>query len=422
MNNWDSFCSEIKEIYNDLKEVKDGKPADYIPQLSSVDPDLFGISIISVDGDVFNIGDIDHRFCIQSCSKPMVFSLILKEHGNEKVSNHIGQEPSGKGFNSLDFNCENKPHNPLINAGAIMAASLVKPDLASDQRYDYIINEWKRIVGNPDISFDNSIYLSERNTASRNYALSYLMMENNIFPENCSIEDTLQLYFQSCSITMKCPDLAKFAAVLANSGQALDSEDHLIDPQIVKDVLCVMYSSGMYDYSGRWSFEIGIPAKSGVSGVIFGVIPQVCGISVFSPPLDSCGNSVRGVEVFRRLAKTFNIHIFDTLVSGLQKKKSLLRSSFSKKMNDIYDYCKNGEFSKLQGILLDSGDIDLNQGDYDKRCPLHIAVEEDHIECVKILVSNGADPTLEDRWGVSPLKKATELEKEELISILSEKK
>ena len=422
MNNWEYFCEEITTIYNELKDTSGGNVADYIPQLANVNPDLFGISVISVNNQVFNIGDTNKRFCIQSCSKTMMYALILKEHGIDKVSQHIGREPSGKSFNSFEFNSENKPHNPLINAGAIAAASLLKSDETSDCRYDYLINEWKRIVDNDDISFDNSIYLSERNTASRNYALSYLMQENNIFPENTSIEDTLQLYFQSCSITMKCPDLAKFAAILANSGKDLDSEEQFIKPNIVKHLLCVMYSSGMYNYSGRWSFEIGLPAKSGVSGLIFVVIPGVCGICVFSPPLDEMGNSVRGVEFFKRLVHKFNIHIFDTLVSGLEKKKSLTNFNKDKKINKIYTHCKNGEHQQLGEILEDSdSDLDLNEGDYDSRRPLHIAVEEEKLECVKILINKGADPNVKDRWGNTPLEKAKEINNKNIIQLFEKK-
>lgn len=417
MNNWENFCEEITRIYNDLGELDGGSPANYIPQLAKVNPKLFGVSVVSVSGEVFNIGDTSHRFCIQSCCKPMLYSLVLEEHGAERVSKHIGREPSGKSFNCLEFNSENKPHNPLINAGAIMAASLVRPDDRSDDRYDHIISEYKRIIGSDDIGFDNSVYLSEKNTASRNRALSHLMMENSIFPKNTSIDETLELYFQTCSITMTTQELAKFAGVLANSGRGLESGDVLISPHTVKDILCVMYSSGMYDYSGRWSFEVGLPAKSGVSGCIFVVIPGVCGICVFSPSLDSMGNSVRGVELFKRLAKRFRIHIFDTLVDGLDKKKSVTRHCANKKITKIYEYCKLGNSEKLGEILDDSdSDLDVNEGDYDDRRPLHIAVEENHIDCVKVLIKHGADPNLEDRWGVTPIGKAENEIRELLIS------
>ena len=419
MNNWDNLCKEIEVIYNDLKELNDGNVADYIPQLSKVDPNLFGITAISTNNEIYNIGNTKSRFCIQSCSKPMTYLLALKEHGIEKVSKHIGREPSGKSFNNFELNSENKPHNPLINAGAIMAASLVKNNEKSDTRYDYIINEWKKLLNNDEISFDNSIYLSEKNSANRNYALSYLMMEKGIFPENTSIEETLQLYFQCCSITMKCEDLSRFAAILANSGKSLETGELLINPNNVKDILCVMYSSGMYDYSGRWSFEIGLPAKSGVSGTIFVVMPGIAGIAVYSPPLDAMGNSVRGVEFFKRLANKFNIHIFDTLVSGLEKKKNLTKTFTEQKINKIYKYCKENNYKNLEKIMEDNdSDVDINEGDYDSRTPLHIAVEEQNLESIQILINNNADPDIKDRWGMSPMEKANELKNDEIIKIL----
>ena len=416
--NWENFCEGIREIYEEIKDDVGGNLADYIPQLASADPNLFGISVTSLDGKVFNIGNTDTRFCIQSCSKPMIYAMILKEHGAEKVAQHIGREPSGKMFNSLDFNSENKPHNPLINAGAIMAASLVKPNERSDKRYDHIIKEWKRVLGSQEISFDNSVFLSERNTASRNYALSHLMMENGIFPNNSQIEDTLQLYFQSCSITMTTQELSKYAAILANSGKSLDDVECLIEPQIVKDVLCVMYSSGMYDYSGRWSYDIGIPAKSGVSGCIFAVIPNVCGISIFSPPLDNMGNSVKGVTFFKKLAHKFHIHIFDTVVRGLEKKKTLVKNTM--KHSKLYEYCKNGQHDKLKLALDNSdSDIDLDEGDYDSRRPLHIAVEEQKLECIEILIEKGASPDVKDRWGVTPYEKAQQLDNDNIKALFN---
>ena len=169
-------------------------------------------------------------------------------------------------------------------------------------------------------------------------------------------------------------------------------------------------------------FEIGLPAKSGVSGLIFVVIPGVCGICVFSPPLDEMGNSVKGVEFFKRLVNKFNIHIFDTLVSGLEKKKSLTNINKNTKINKIYMFCKNGEHQQLGEILEESdSDLDLNEGDYDNRRPLHIAVEEEKIECVKILINKGARHNVKDRWGNTPLEKAKEINNMNIVNLFENK-
>ena len=306
MNNWTQFCKYTEDTYNSLKDDTEGYIADYIPKLAQVDPNLFGISIISTAGEEFNIGDTDTHFCVQSCVKPLLYILALEENGIEYVAKHVGREPSGQKFNALAFNSENLPYNPLINAGAIMSTSLIKRDAKRDERYDYILNAWRDIMSVKEgLGFDNSVFLSEKDTAARNFALSYLMEENQVFPQNTDIGNTLDLYFQACSITMSSRLLAKFSAIMANSGLDLYTGERKISAAVLKEAMCVMYSSGMYDYSGRWSADIGIPAKSGVSGAVFAIIPNVCGICVFSPRLDSLGNSVRAIKFFQAISKQF---------------------------------------------------------------------------------------------------------------------
>tara|TARA_B100001094_G_C18163564_1_gene790711 strand:- start:566 stop:1900 length:1335 start_codon:yes stop_codon:yes gene_type:complete len=406
-NQWNDFCEDIIKIYNTVKNNKDGNTADYIPQLAKKNNDSFAVSIVSTDGRIFEYGDFEEKFCIQSCSKPMTYALILNEHGIENVSKHIGREPSGSRFNAMCFDDENKPFNPLINAGAIMACSLVKQGYNPDERYEYILDKWSSIVGQTNVGFDNAVYLSEKRTANRNYALAHLMMENNIFPENCDMERTLELYFQCCSVTMNTTSLAKFAALLANGGLTVDSNEKIFDPDVVKHTLCVMYSSGMYDYSGRWSFDIGLPAKSGVSGAIYTVVPNMFGICIYSPNLDEIGNSVRGIEFIKLLTQKYRFHIFDTLISSFSSEKKIINTEkdIHSKINDICVYCKNNKFIELEN-LLKNDKIDINIGDYDDRCPLHIAVEEESLECIAILLKYGADLFVKDRWGNYPLHHA----------------
>ena len=402
MNNWTQFCQYTEETYNILKDDTEGHIADYIPKLAHADPNLFGISIISTDGEEFNIGDTNIPFCVQSCVKPLLYILALEENGIECVGKHVGREPSGQKFNALAFNSENIPYNPLINAGAIMATTLIKRKAKRDERYDHIVNSWKEMLSeNVGLGFDNSVFLSEKDTAARNFALSYLMEENQVFPENTDIGNTLDLYFQACSITMPSRLLAKFAAIMANSGLDLQTGERKISASVLKEVMCVMYSSGMYDYSGRWSADIGIPAKSGVSGAVFALIPNVCGICVFSPRLDPLGNSVRAIKFFQAISKKFTVHIFESVITGLDKKIRLTRpDSLSQKISMVYDLCKSGSVEKLREILEESDDeFDVNTSDYDGRTPLHIATEENNTQCVQLLLKHKADPSLQDRWG-----------------------
>ena len=162
---WNEFCSEITLIYNNLINNNVGNVASYIPQLAKVDPNLFGISVFSIDGRVFNIGDTNEHFCIQSCSKTLTYAVALRDNGIDSVNNHIGREPSGARFNAFIFDEDNKPFNPLINSGAIMATALVQKDKTEDKRFEYIVDIWKTIVGKNNVGFDNPVYLSEKRSA-----------------------------------------------------------------------------------------------------------------------------------------------------------------------------------------------------------------------------------------------------------------
>ena len=411
---------DLQKIYNECKEDNSGNLADYIPQLANVDPELFGISITTINGEQINIGDVHEKYCIQSCSKPLTYGVAIKDCGIEKVNKHIGIEPSGQSFNAFIFDNENKPFNSLINSGAIMSASLIKTKETEDKRFEYMMSIWKDIIGKDNVGFDNATYLSEKRTAHRNRALSYAMMENNIFPEGNDIEKNLELYFQLCSLTMDCSSMSAYAAMLANGGTSVITKKKIFEPEIIKNILCVMYSAGMYDYSGRWAYNVGLPSKSGVSGCIMGVVPNMFGICVYSPKLDDIGNSYRGIKVFEKLTSMYHLHIFDTLISGLSKKKTLYNSN-NEIISKLFDACKNDNHELVKSIL-EENDINLNEGDYDNRCPLHIAVDEKSYNSIKILLDYGADYNVIDRWKVSPLSKAQKIKDQRIINMFSTKK
>lgn len=413
---WNELCNDINDIYNDLLSEKGGESASYIPQLAKVNPDLFGISIYSIDNKYFGVGNTEDEFCIQSCSKTLTYAVALRDNGVETINKHIGREPSGARFNAFVFDDDNKPFNPLINSGAIMSASLVKNNCNDDERFEYMIDTWKSIVGKENVGFDNAVYLSEKNTANRNRALAYLMMENEVFPKDTNIEKTLEFYFQLCSIKMNSKALSKYAAMLSNGGITIDTNEKIFNPGIVRDLLCIMYSAGMYDYSGRWSFDIGLPAKSGVSGAIFAVVPHIGGICVYSPRLDNLGNSVRGVEFFKRLTEKYKLHIFDTLITGLDQKKTLLRYN-NQELSKIYEACQENNIVLLEKLLQTTG-ININEGDYDQRRPLHIAVDEKNYSAIYILLRFGANYKLKDRWGNSMHTEAILKKNKKLASLI----
>jgi glutaminase len=395
------FFTTITEIYEELKSNEDGKVADYIPQLGKVDPSLFSVVVHTMDNQRLVLGDSNIRYCIQSCSKPLTYMLALKENGFSKVAEHINTEPSGKQFNALEFDEDNKPHNGMINAGAIMSTSLVKADQVEDARYAYILNTWKKMLGDNKIGFDNEVYMGEKRTANRNYALAHLMQDNDVFPKGTDIEKTLQLYFQSCSITMNAESMALFAAILANGGVSPITGEIHFSSDIIKSVLCVMATSGMYDYSGRWFYNVGLPAKSGVSGCIMVVVPNICGICVYSPRLDKYGNSVRGVKLFNKLVKSYRMHIFDSFIVAHSKCKAVDGNIAKLLQFELYNCANSNDHIRMKQ-LLESDIDDVNLKDYDQRYPLHIAVESKSYECIWLLIIHGANYNVTDRWGVSP--------------------
>lgn len=319
--------SIIVDVYHKVKLNKTGLVASYIPELAHMPPNLFGVSVCSVQGEYFDIGDVEQFFSLQSCCKPLNYCLARGLCTEESVDVHdyVGYEPSGQTYNSFVLNTNGLPHNPMINSGAIMVNSLIKPSQDVAQRFR-VIQEFYQSLCNENVRFDNAVFQSEKEHCDRNMSLSYYMRENCAFhskPSHEDIKKTLDLYFQCCSITINSKMGAKIASCLANRGTSPVTKSRVIEPHIVKDCLSLMFSSGMYDYSGQFAFEVGLPAKSGVSGGMLLVIPNVCGICIFSPLLDKSGNSVKSIEFCKEFTKKTlgKFHIFNCERSQHLEKK-----------------------------------------------------------------------------------------------------
>ena len=314
------FRREVGDIFETCSADKDGDVADYIPQLARVDPDQFAVAVATVDGQRAGFGDFATPYCVQSTCKPITYAMALDLNGEEYVHKHVGREPSGRSFNELALNAKGQPHNPMINAGAIMCSSMIHPSLPLADRFDHVMETWTALGGGAPPRFNNSMYLSEKATADRNFALAYSMREKGVFPEGVDLLETLDFYFQTCSIDVTAQQAAVIAATLANAGVCPLTNKRVFSNDTVKNCLSLMYSCGMYDFSGEFAFTIGLPAKSGVSGAMMVVVPQVMGIAIWAPRLDSLGNSVRGVGFCRKLVERFNFHNYDS-ISGQEKKK-----------------------------------------------------------------------------------------------------
>lgn len=287
-------------------ELTAGAVASYIPELAKADPAWFGIAAMTVDGAAYEAGDARQPFSIQSISKPLTYSLGLDDLGDDAVRRWIGVEPTGEAFNSITLAPgTGTPLNPMVNSGAIVAASLIEP---RDGRspLDRIV-EYASAFAGRQLGLDVAVFESERETGHRNRAIAHLLRASGALADDP--DEVLERYFAQCAISVNARDLATIAATLANDGVNPLTGERVASPASVRAVLSVMTSCGMYDGAGDWLFSVGLPAKSGVSGGILAVVPGQLGIGVFSPLLDDHGNSARGVAVCRDLARDLDLHV-----------------------------------------------------------------------------------------------------------------
>ncbi|XP_062390538.1 glutaminase kidney isoform, mitochondrial isoform X3 [Sardina pilchardus] len=308
-----SFTSHIDELYESAKDLTGGQVADYIPQLAKFSPDLWAVSLCTVDGQRHTVGDTKVPFCLQSCVKPLKYAIAVHDHGTEYVHRFIGKEPSGLRFNKLFLDEDDKPHNPMVNAGAIVCTSLIKQGAGNAEKFDYVMNFLQQMAGNEYVGFSNATFQSERESGDRNFAIGYYLKEKKCFPEGTDMTSILDFYFQLCSIEVTCESASVMAATLANGGFCPITGERVLSPEAVRDTLSLMHSCGMYDFSGQFAFHVGLPAKSGVAGGILLVVPNVMGVMCWSPPLDKLGNSVRGIQFCTDLVSVFNFHNYDNL-------------------------------------------------------------------------------------------------------------
>jgi glutaminase len=285
-----------------------GSVATYIPELAKANPDWFGIAIATSKGAIYEVGDSSQSFTIQSISKPFVYGMALEQHGRTTVLGKVGVEPTGDAFNSISLDPgTGRPRNPMINAGAIAAAGLV-PGKTPSAKLKRLMETFSLYAGR-ELTLDEQVYNSENETGHRNRAIGHMLRNFEILQEDPL--PVVQLYFQQCSVSVTCRDLAVMAATLANRGVNPVTGKQAIPGEYVESVLSVMGSCGMYDYAGEWMFNIGMPAKSGVAGGVIAVIPGQLGIGVFSPRLDNRGNSVRGIRACAEISRDLDLHLLN---------------------------------------------------------------------------------------------------------------
>ncbi|MGD2134505.1 MAG: glutaminase A [Gemmatimonadales bacterium] len=287
--------------------LTDGAVATYIPELAAADPSLFGLAVCTVDGDIVAAGAADAPFTIQSICKPFLYAHALSTLGATVVHQHVGVEPSGDRFDSIVRveSGAHVPHNPMVNAGALAVAGLLSAH-AGEADPAALLAPY---TGRATLPIDERTYASEDGTADRNRAIAYLMAHLGMLA--AQPEAALRLYLRACSVSVSCRDLAVMGATLAAGGVNPATGIRVLDRSAARDTLAIMSTCGMYDGTGRFEVDVGMPAKSGVAGGVLAAAPGRLGIAAFSPPLDERGNSVRGVSVLRDLARDRSLHMFD---------------------------------------------------------------------------------------------------------------
>ena len=305
MKNLNNILSDLVKKYS-LNTT--GETASYIPELSKVNHDLFGLAVVTNTGEVFQAGDSSVKFTIQSASKPFIYGMALEEHGREFIRSRIGVEPSGEAFNSI-VELEkhtHRPYNPMINSGAIAVSSFIQ-DKNGEKRLDRVLKVFSKYAGH-NILIDEAVFDSEKKTAHRNRSIAHLLRHFEIIGDD--IEASLDLYFKQCSILFDTKDLAFMAATLANGGIQPRTQERVIKSEFIPDILSLMFTCGMYDSAGEWAYTVGLPAKSGVSGCLLAVVPGHLGIAAYSPLVDKQGHSVRSMLAIKELVSYYKLNIF----------------------------------------------------------------------------------------------------------------
>jgi glutaminase len=329
----------LDRIRAEHADVQDGALASYIPELTRVDPNAFGLSLSSGDGYVYESGDAAVEFTIQSISKPFTYALALDRIGQDAVDARIGVEPSGEAFNEISVDKTTKtPKNPMINAGAIAAVSLI-PASTPDERFALIQDFYSAFAGRR-LELDADVYASEKASGSRNRAIAYMLQSFGVLDDP---DDVLDVYFRQCSFNVTATDLARMAATLARGGVNPVTGRRVTNAAVVRRTLSVMVTCGMYDAAGDWVSAVGMPAKSGVGGGIVAVLPGQLGIGVYSPLLDAKGNSVRGVRVCRSMSEQLGLHFLNVS----RDSRASLRA--------VYEPCDNVRVYETHGDLLFCG-------------------------------------------------------------------
>ena len=297
----DDLAGALEEV----REIGWGEPADYLRDVQRHDFNALAAAVCTDAGEVVGVGDHDRPLALQSVSKAFTYAVALQECGQDRVLDYIGVEPSGEAFNELSQLADGRPFNPLINAGAIVAQALIPGDTLQE-REALLLDRYSALAGHR-LEVSEEVLLAEQVRADRNFALAHMFASSGRLSHDP--HEVVQGYLRQCSVEVTTTQLAIMGATFAAGGRNPVTGARIFDERVVQQTLSVMLTCGMYDASGSWVTQVGFPAKSGVSGAMLGVVPGAMGLATWSPRLDGHGNSIRGVELFRRLSDRWDLHV-----------------------------------------------------------------------------------------------------------------
>lgn len=473
MPNFRGFVEDMMGLYESVKrKVRDGTPCSKlaIEELSSADPEAFGVAVCTVDGQMLNIGDTDIEFPLMGAVRPLIYALACADNGVAEVERWVGVEPTAAAADTFSLmpagggghggggdedhkkpapipddghfhpEPERAPHprpfNPFLDSGALATAALLgrahyPPEgrLFHDNgsRFSHMIDNFKKLAGGRRVGFNNSVFLAQKQKRLKTVAISFYAKGMGVYPAVADPTETAHMLFQAEAIATNAENLAVIAATLANIGVCPLTQERCLSPEVMKSLLSLMYNSGLCRYTGNWMFQVGIPSAAGVSGAHLVVIPGVAGMVIYSPRLNEFDVPTRAIKFCELLTSRYRVNVFDQLVYadmdvaiGAEQRGSSKAINMEQSLMQ-YELCSAsgaGDAAKVRALLEDGADA--NVADYDGRCALHIACSDGHLAVVQLLVEAGADVLVRDRWGSTPFDDARRRGHSGIVSYLSD--
>ena len=296
---------QLSRLISKVRENREGAPSDYLEDVEDRPVDGFAVAVCTTDGVAVSEGDTDEAFALQSVSKALTYAVALQERGMDAVLERVGVEPSGDAFHELSLHSDGRPYNPLINAGAITTHGLI-PGKDEQERLDLLLRRYSDLAG-AELEISQVVWDAESERAHRNLGLAHMLAASEMLPDDA--HEVVRGYLGQCSVEITVEQLATVGATFASGGINPVTGERVLEEWVCQQVMSVMLSCGMYDASGQWMAEVGIPAKSGVSGALLGAVPGALGIASWSPRLDQHGTSMRGIDVFEALSTDWDLHV-----------------------------------------------------------------------------------------------------------------